>query len=213
MKEVDLTLEKSIDVKKFLVMQYIQSNEDEIIFKVDNEGKQIVNNVCRELEYDCETSEKDNMYLIKIKKTLELKGSVSDDANILIPLPPKNVYEKILNPAILTIFIPQIKGVSILKEGVYKLRIKWVISWDTPLTVYSLKLDEDRYIVRYLASQKVSVFTILFGFDFYLTTEGSGSRVKMKEWYKGPFKSLAKSEIEKHLRKAKDSLPDLLIKV
>lgn len=44
-------------------------------------------------------------------------------------------------------------------------------------------------------------------------SEGTGSRIKMKEWYKGPFKQLAKGEIEKHLKKAKEVLPEFLIKI
>ncbi|WP_338601921.1 hypothetical protein V6M85_01120 [Sulfolobus tengchongensis] len=213
MKEIDLTLEKDMNIKKFLVMQNIQSNETEIIFKLDREGKNIVEDICNELEYDCEEYEKDGVYSVKVKKSLEIKNSVSDTTDILIPLSPKNVNERIANPIILTIFIPQIKTVSTLKEGVYLLRIKWIISWDTPLTVYNVKLDESRYIVRYFASQKIPLFNILFGFDFYITSEGSGSRIKAKEWYKGPFKQLAKNEIEKHLKKAKETLPEFLIKV
>jgi len=213
MKEIDLTLEKDNTIKKFIVMQNIQSNESEYVFKVDKDGREIVKEVCEELDYEYEEYESQSGYFIKLKKSTEIKNSVSDTIDLLIPLPPKNVSEKLTNPAILTVFIPQIKAVSMLREKVYLLRIKWIISWDTPLTVYDVKIDESRYITRYFASQKTPLFTILFGFDFYITSEGSGSRIKMKEWYKGPFKYLAKNEIEKHLKKARESLPEVLIKI
>ncbi|MEM0294002.1 MAG: hypothetical protein QW232_06840 [Saccharolobus sp.] len=215
MKEIDLTLEKDNAIKKFIVMQNVQSNETEIIFKADVDGKEIVKEICNELEYECEEnkSQEEGVYIIKLKKSIEIKGSVSDIIDILIPLSPKDVNQKLLNPTILTLFIPQIKAVTILREGVYNLRIKWIISWDTPLSVYNVKIDELRYIVRYFASQKTPLFSVFFGFDFYITSEGSGSRIKMKEWYKGPFKSLAKGEIEKHLKKAKEVMPEFIVRI
>lgn len=215
MKEIDLTLEKDKAIKKFIVMQNMQSNETEIIFKADVDGKEIVKEICNELEYECEEnkSQEEGVYIIKLKKSIEIKGSVSDITDILIPLSPKDVTQKLLNPTTLTIFIPQIKAVTMLREGVYNLRIKWIISWDTPLSVYNVKIDELRYIVRYFASQKTPLFSVLFGFDFYITSEGSGSRIKMKEWYKGPFKSLAKVEIEKHLKKAKEVMPEFIVRI
>ncbi|MCH4815170.1 MAG: hypothetical protein QXY87_05135 [Saccharolobus sp.] len=213
MKEIDLTVERDANVRKFIVMQNIQSDENEIIFKVNKDGKNTLEDICNELEYECEEYEKDGVYSVKVKKSTEVKGSISDIIDFLVPLPPKSVNEKIINPAILTLFIPQIKAVSSMREGVHLLRIKWVISWDTPLTVYNVKLDDDRYITRYYASQKTPLFNVSFGFDFYITSEGTGSRIKMKEWYKGPFKQLAKGEIEKHLKKAKELLPEFLIKI
>ena len=215
MKEIDLTLEKDKAIKKFIVMQNMQSNETEIIFKADVDGKEIVKEICNELEYECEEnkSQEEGVYIIKLKKSIEIKGSVSDITDILIPLSPKDVTQKLLNPTILTIFMPQIKAVTMLREGVYNLRIKWIISWDTPLSVYNVKIDELRYIVRYFASQKTPLFSVFFGFDFYITSEGSGSRIKMKEWYKGPFKSLAKVEIEKHLKKAKEVMPEFIVRI
>jgi len=213
MKEIDLTVERDANVRKFIVMQNIQSDENEIIFKVDKEGKNTLEDICNELGYECEEYEKDGVYSVKVKKSTEVKGSISDTIDFLVPLLPKSVNEKIINPAILTLFIPQIKAVSSIREGVHLLRIKWVISWDTPLTVYNVKLDDDRYITRYYASQKIPLFNVSFGFDFYITSEGTGSRIKMKEWYKGPFKQLAKGEIEKHLKKAKELLPEFLIKI
>ncbi|MEM3269583.1 MAG: hypothetical protein QXZ61_04000, partial [Saccharolobus sp.] len=162
MKEIDLTLEKDNAIKKFIVMQNVQSNETEIIFKADVDGKEIVKEICNELEYECEEnkSQEEGVYIIKLKKSIEIKGSVSDIIDILIPLSPKDVNQKLLNPTILTLFIPQIKAVTILREGVYNLRIKWIISWDTPLSVYNVKIDELRYIVRYFASQKTPLFSV-----------------------------------------------------
>ncbi len=208
-----MTEEKDANVRKFIVVQNLQSDDTEIVFKVDKDGKNMIEDLCHELEYECEEYEKDGVYSVKIKKSTEVKGSVSDATDFLVPLPPKSVNEKILNPAILTLFIPQIKAVSSIRERIYLLRIKWVISWDTPLTVYSVKLDDNRYIARYYASQKIPLFVVSFGFDFYIMSEGTGSRIKMKEWYKGPFKQLAKGEIEKHLKKAKEVLPEFLIKI
>jgi len=68
MKEIDLTVERDTNVRKFIVMQNIQSDENEIIFKVDKEGKNTLEDICNELGYEYEEYEKDGVLFCKSKE-------------------------------------------------------------------------------------------------------------------------------------------------
>ncbi|WP_054838684.1 hypothetical protein [Sulfuracidifex metallicus] len=190
------------------VMKILNENE-RATFIVDEKLEKIVEDIADELDMEKNVMKDGNT--IKITVYPSRKEEVSKSTLIDVDVEPKIAFNIIRDPTLLMAIIPQIKSVSKLGEDTYSLRIKWVISWDTPLSVQALSLKETSFTVKFSASQKLPLLKVSFGFDFLIfeVTQGK-SMIKIKEWYTGPFSSLAKGEMEKHLKNAEKELPSII---
>ncbi|BBG22974.1 hypothetical protein [Sulfuracidifex tepidarius] len=194
---------------KITIMKVLNESES-ATFLVDDKLKGIVEEIAEELEM--EKNEVKEGDVLKITVYPKMKDAVSKATLIEVDTDPKLAYNVIKDPTILIAIIPQIKSVTRMGENTYTLRIKWVLSWDTPLTVNTVSLKETSFTVKYNASQKIAIAKVSFGFDFLIFgISKEKCDIKIKEWYSGPFSSLAKGEIEKHLANAENQLPSLII--
>ncbi len=193
---------------KITVMKALNESET-ATFLVDEKMKGIVEEIAEEMELDRSEVKEGN--IIKITVSPKRKDAVSRATLIEVDADPKLVYDVVKDPTILIAVIPQIRSVTRVGENTYTLRIKWVLSWDTPLTVNTVSLKENSFTVKYNASQKITIAKVSFGFDFLIFgVSKEKCDIKIKEWYSGPFSSLAKGEIEKHLKNAENQLPSVI---
>jgi len=118
--------------------------------------------------------------------------------------------EKLSDPTILMSFVPQVKAVDRIAPNNYVLHMKWFINWETPLVISSNILPRGE-IVYYTAYQKLPMFRIRFGWRFVMNKRGEEINIDITEWYNGPFKATALKAIKKHLQKAKEVLPKILL--
>ncbi len=208
MTEYDLTNLDEITAKITIAKAL---NESEFVTFIATEKlKPLVDEIVKETDLDERVTNEGKFIRIDVFPPKE-KDQVSKSTLIEVDETAKTVFNVIRDPTILIGIIPQIKAVNRLGEDTYKLKIKWVISWDTPLSVQSLSVKETSYTVKYTASQKISIAKISFGFDFLIFgVSKDKTDVKIKEWYSGPFSSLAKGEIEKHLNNAEERLPSII---
>lgn len=206
---LDLRGKKESEIRWLIVNSLMRGDKLEII--ADKRILDILKDICEDFMCKLSVNESREFYIVKISKGIEVpEDSVSLTESFVVPLKPEEAYEKIQNPSILILFIPQIKAVNKLGEYAYLVEIKWVISWNTPLYIYGSKLTENMYEVKYFAPFKSVILNVKFGFNYMITRAGTGSKVSMLEWYKGPFKPLALREIRMHLKKAKEVLPEKL---
>ncbi len=123
---------------------------------------------------------------------------------------PVKLRDKLSNPTLLMGFVPQIKAVDVISPGNYMVHMKWFISWETPLFV-TFEILPKAEIIYYTAYQKLPFLRVSFGWKFLSSVSGEGQVLEVKEWYKGPFEGRAKKQIVKHLDKAKEVLPRILL--
>lgn len=65
--------------------------------------------------------------------------------------------------------------------------------------------------IYYSAFQKLPLMKIRFGWKIIVNRSRGESTINITEWYDGPFKNLALREIRRHLSKAKEILPKILL--
>ncbi|WP_240938877.1 sulfurtransferase TusA family protein [Metallosphaera hakonensis] len=137
----------------------------------------------------------------------EIEG-VSDTERLV--LGSTVLRERLNDPTILMSFVPQVKAVDRVAPGSYILHMKWFITWETPLFVTQNVLPKGD-IVYYTAYQKLPMMRISFGWRFVSNKTGNELNLDITEWYKGPFSGQARKAIRKHLEKAKETLPKILL--